>query len=82
MVGDGAGCCAKVALGETRKINSSTTVALRLNILTSPLVFRIDLKDGQTLVWIISNDDGNESKISRLRILQITRSGAPGGRPP
>ena len=32
-LGDGVGCWAKVVLGETRKMKSSTTVALRLNIL-------------------------------------------------
>jgi hypothetical protein len=50
--GVAADCCAKVKLGETRKINSSTTVALRLNILTSPLVLGIGFKDEPNVRWI------------------------------
>src|SRR5882672_8144327 len=47
-LGDAAGCCAKVKSGETRKTKSSATVALRLNILTSPLV--LDLIS-RTEIW-------------------------------
>jgi hypothetical protein len=47
-------------IGETRKTKSSTTVALRLNILTSPLIFRIDFKDEPKFAGYYENNCDEE----------------------